>query len=360
MKFLTLISAICLASVSLSAQNSFHYSINGKLKDKTFDGRKIYLYNYNDNKYLDSTIVKGDVFAIKGTAKESSLCRIIATRSVYANVILENGNISVDFSKTPSPKGTPMNNELSSIEKEISDFRNNIMSKQNELSKQYSDKTAFNKAFSDYYEGEMSKISKRGEELIAKNNNNAIGEFLFNTDFFPSDLDAQAKIINTFGPWLKSRKPVVKMMNIIESKKKTSEGKKFLEVVGQDINGKKVALSDFVGKGDYVLVDMWASWCGPCKREIPNIAKLYEKYKGKGFNVVGIFVWDKAANLKKAVESEKAVWPQIFDSNDTATKSYGVRGIPSIMLIAPDGTIVKRDLRGQQMIDLVDKLMNKK
>ena len=103
---------------------------------------------------------------------------------------------------------------------------------------------------------------------------------------------------------------------------------------------------------------MWASWCGPCKREIPNLAKLHNLYKDKGLTVLGIYVWDKIENLAPAMEAEKITWPQIIDSNETATKLYGVQGIPCIMLIGPDGKILDRtNLRGDNMQPMVEKYM---
>ena len=107
-------------------------------------------------------------------------------------------------------------------------------------------------------------------------------------------------------------------------------------------------------------MDRWASWCGPCKGEIPNLLKIHNQYKNKGLTVLGLFVWDKEENLKKAMEEEGIVWPQIIDTEMGAMNFYGVDGIPHIILFAPDGTIVKRYLRGQTMIDTVNEVMKKK
>ena len=76
--------------------------------------------------------------------------------------------------------------------------------------------------------------------------------------------------------------------------------------------------------------------------------------------MLGVFVWDKEENLNKSIKEEKVTWPQIFDSEETAMKLYGVDGIPHIILFAPDGTILKRNLRGEGMIQTVDEVMNKK
>ena len=117
----------------------------------------------------------------------------------------------------------------------------------------------------------------------------------------------------------------------------------YTDITGTDADGKPIALSDFIGKGNYVLMDMWASWCGPCKGEIPNLARLHNQYKDKGLTVIGLFVWDKQENLKKAMESEGITWPQIVDEESKSTQVYGVDGIPHIILFSPDGTILKRN-----------------
>ena len=112
-----------------------------------------------------------------------------------------------------------------------------------------------------------------------------------------------------------------------------------------EVNG--VKFSDYIGKGKYVLVDFWASWCGPCKREIPNIAAVYKKYAGENFDVLSVAVWDKVEDTKAAAKEHGVVWNQIVDAQRVPTDIYGIQGIPQIMLFGPDGTILKRDLRGE-------------
>ena len=128
-------------------------------------------------------------------------------------------------------------------------------------------------------------------------------------------------------------------------------------IVLKDREGRTVDFATF--KGKYVYIDMWASWCAPCKAEIPNLRELHNTYKDKGLTVLGLFVWDKKENLKKAMEEEGIDWPQLFDKDMTAPQIYGVSGIPHIILFAPDGTILMRRLRGQHMIDVVNEVMKK-
>ena len=139
----------------------------------------------------------------------------------------------------------------------------------------------------------------------------------------------------------------LKMM-LLEESKAPQEGDKFVDFT-VEYDGKTTRLSDYVGHDKYVLVDFWASWCGPCRREIPNIIAAYNNYKGRGLLVIGIAAWDKSEDTLKAIEEEKIPYPQIINSQKIATEAYGIKGIPEIILFAPDGTILARGLRGNEI-----------
>ena len=126
-----------------------------------------------------------------------------------------------------------------------------------------------------------------------------------------------------------------------------------------EYEGQTQKLSDYVGKGKYVLVDFWASWCGPCRGEIPTIIDLYNKYAGDNFAVLGVATWDEPADTRKAMEELGIQYPQIMNAQKAGSDAYNIEGIPEIILFAPDGTIVKRGLRGEAMVKAVEEALGK-
>ena len=114
-------------------------------------------------------------------------------------------------------------------------------------------------------------------------------------------------------------------------------------------DGKEYRLSDYVGKGKYVLIDFWASWCGPCREEIPNIIEAYNKYGKKGLEVLGVAIKDSPDKTVQAAKDLHINYTVFSDKDNSAAKAYNLQEIPRIILIGPDGTILASDLRGDEI-----------
>ena len=120
-----------------------------------------------------------------------------------------------------------------------------------------------------------------------------------------------------------------------------------LDTAGKDFIETKGDMSDYIGHGSYVLVDFWASWCGPCREETPFVVKAYNDYKDKGLVVLGIPVQDKSDATKEAMRQLGIHYPQLLDPGDALAEEYGVTGIPHLFLFGPDGKVLQDGMRGE-------------
>ncbi|WP_126246654.1 TlpA disulfide reductase family protein [Chitinophaga rhizosphaerae] len=141
--------------------------------------------------------------------------------------------------------------------------------------------------------------------------------------------------------------------------KKSAIGEPMIDFTQPDVSGKPVKLSDF--KGKYVLLDFWASWCGPCRAENPNVLKAFNAYKDKNFTVVGVSLDDDGEKWKKAIADDGMPWIQLSDLKgfkNSVAQEYGIQAIPSTFLVSPEGIIVAKDLRGAALHKKLAELLN--
>ena len=131
-------------------------------------------------------------------------------------------------------------------------------------------------------------------------------------------------------------------------------GIKYTDLTMTDLDGKQRSLSEWCAKGNYILVDFWASWCGPCVKEMPNVVKAYNLYNAKGFDVVGVSFDSNKDAWAAAVKKLNLPWHQISDLKGwecAASPVYGIMSIPSNILVGPDGTIIAADLREEKLLN---------
>ncbi len=358
--FILLTIGSLLALCTACQPSSQEYIIEGAVRDSSANGKTIYLMRYDDEVYIDSTVVADNHFTFKGRTDTAVFCRIDVTGREFGNLILEGGHIRVNLETYNSPEGTPMNEaytRLYQIEDSLFQVKDQAA---RALRQQYQDPDTL----ATHWKALLQDRgwNKQAKTFFQQHNNDALGEsFLYTYSFRDLPTAEQKSLLLSSGPWMRSRQNVQRRLKEIEALENTAEGKLFTDIKGKDMAGNNIALSDFIGKGNYVLMDVWASWCHPCREEIPNLAKLHEQYKDKGLTVIGLFTWDKAENLPKAMEQEKITWPQIIDTeNRQAMHQYGISGIPHIILFSPEGIILKRNLRGENMIKTVENILNKK
>lgn len=136
-------------------------------------------------------------------------------------------------------------------------------------------------------------------------------------------------------------------------------GDKVPDFKGRDIKGSDLTLSEVAKANKFVLVDFWASWCRPCRAEIPNVKAIYDKHHADGFEIVSVSIDEQEEPWVKAVETEKLVWPNLRDTDKSIAKSYKVSAVPTMVLIDSEGKMVAENLRGEELAAKVDELMKK-
>ena len=142
--------------------------------------------------------------------------------------------------------------------------------------------------------------------------------------------------------------------------KRVAIGEKFLDFTQNDIDGNPVTLSSLVGE-NYLLIDFWAAWCAPCRVENPNVVAIYNDYKDKGFDVLGVSLDRRKEDWLKAIEDDKLTWTQVSDLNywkNEASKAYGINAIPSNLLLDKNGIIIEKNIRGEELRTKISELLD--
>ena len=219
-------------------------------------------------------------------------------------------------------------------------------------------------AFMEYYESFAETYKAHNVEVVTANSDNFVALYALQNLRGECDDEELSALLAGLCPELQQHRFVVGIQEAVNARLETAPGKMFKDFTVNTVVGQtrsippqpkyaQVKLSDYVGKGKYILLDFWSPWCGPCKREMPNIKTVYEKYAAKGFDVVSIAVWERQpveVTINTAAELGMT-WNQINNAGGEPADVYGVEAIPHLILFGPDGTILDRGFHGLEGIE---------
>ena len=328
--------------------------------DASSNGKQAYIIDFTTEQPIDSVVVNSNRAVFKGKTDAARLCQLFvdSPSGESAVFILEKGNIAIDPLNW-TVAGTPQNDSLQNFYTAVREMQEQFFARHQALAGTDSDTEAQSIALQKEMIASLGNISSRYVKTMPGScvATYALANWL-NALIGSDDFDEAAALVTEHD----MQYPIVsRAIETDKQLKATRPGAMFTDftVLNGNLDGTSVSLSDYVGKGKYVLVDFWASWCGPCRGEIPNLKEIYKQHAGDDFEIVSVAVWDKREATLKALEEEQLPWPQIIDAGQIPTELYGIDGIPQIMLFAPDGTIVARDLRGDNLKQLISKTLPK-
>jgi Peroxiredoxin len=340
--------------------NDTKYVITGKNAPQ--DGAVVYLVDRIVADDIDSAVVTNGTFEMKGKAAKDAFLSIVVEGSDW-NYLLFNDGVPIQINFTDSSvTGSALNNKLTECDKRnskayarldrlVSDFLALPKEEQNSTEDEFV--ARYQDVYQQFADTEMAIIEENMDNIIPvafiENVPEVMGYAKFNelvssdTPFarHPYVVDLKEGLEGAMAEELKA-----------EDVKSAVIGQKFLDLEEADTDGNMHKLSEYVGQGKWVLVDFWASWCGPCKAEMPNVRDAYKQYHDKGFDVVGLSFDSEKEPWEKAIIEWQMPWIHLSDLKywkSVAAGVYSVNSIPDNLLIDPEGIVVARGLRGEAL-----------
>lgn len=376
----TILIAMAVFPAMLFAQNGA-FTVKGKVGKYNAPAKVFLLYSTNpETQVTDSAILKDGSFSFKGSVSEPVTGVLVLdnkgvglqnvrpeSQPDVLRFYIEKGDVTVSgtdsLSKaTVTGKTNAENKKLSAQLKPVENKLSALNGEYNAASPENKQSEQFMTALRGRYETLMQEQNTILKKFIQDNPSSYVSLTALRTVAGQSPNPAEIEsLINTLSPSLKSSPSLKPLIQNMEALKKTSVGSQAMDFTQNDPDGKPVKLSDF--KGKYVLLDFWASWCGPCRQENPNVVSAFNKYKDKNFTVLGVSLDrqnGKDAWLK-AIKDDGLTWTHVSDlkfwQNEVAVM-YGVRGIPKNFLIDPQGKIIATDLRGEDLERQLAEVLN--
>ena len=305
------------------------YKIEADFSEK-FNGKTVVLATYDDTVAIDSAKIENNQVVFNGEIDNPCLAQLMIDGRTKAYVVVEPGKIVLADSVYVG-KGTKLNDRMSEIicRMDSVEALDNMKIYVDFVGQQYNE-----------------------------NKENPLGLF-FATEYVRfNELPIIDSLLNFAPQSIKDSHRVEKYRNAAVLRAATTPGKIFTDFSALQPNEKEMKLSDIAGKGKYVLVDFFASWCPYCIKEFPDLKEIYTQYKDKGFEIVGVAVRDKEEDTRLTVEKHELEWVIMYNAARKPYDIYGFTGIPHLMLLDKDGVIVSRGESPKQISERLANIFN--
>ncbi|PHN02541.1 TlpA disulfide reductase family protein [Flavilitoribacter nigricans] len=321
------------------------------------DSTEFKLFHLDKGIVLDSAYIQNGQLAFSGTAEAPFTARIHTVDNKYLVLWIENENITVygdyenfNYSKIEGSQLNEVMTKYRDKQRSLQIQRDSLMQHMVQLMSTPSDeaKAAFEKAREEVtrIDDSVFKIRVDGIRSEAPSLYTIQELFFLRNDF---SKDTLKSLFNKFPAALQDTK-YGKVVHTYLNNQPIEIGDPYVDIEGKDRSGEMVKLSDLAGK--YVLLDFWASWCVPCRKENPNLVRTYEQFKDKNFEIFSFSIDTNPNAWEKAVDKDSLVWTNVIDEDGSYSNMsalYGVRAIPASFLIDPEGKIIAKHLRGEAL-----------